>query len=259
LNAVNERGSTALHIAAQMAYLDGVRALVRAGADVEARDRLGARARARVSVCLSGLCARMPPCAHVLSIERVPGGACCRWRRYPVVLGTCKKWNACPRARAGRAPLHIACLIPEWGDAVAAILLDAGARADALDMYDRTPLHCAAAVGALPATALLLARGAPPAPRDERGDTPLHLAAAYGRGGCAEALLRAGGAAGPDALGRTPAALAAEAGHGALAARLGGGGGGGDGAPASGGGDEWTSPRGPDDDSWQVNARAGMC
>jgi len=55
-------------------------------------------------------------------------------------------------------------------------LLDAHAEIDARNRWYRTPLHCAARFGHLPAVQLLVKRGADKEARRDTNETPLHFA-----------------------------------------------------------------------------------
>jgi cytohesin len=59
-----------------------------------------------------------------------------------------------------------------------AVLLDAGARVDAVDAKGNTPLHAAVQVGSRRGVELLLARGARRSVKNHAGETPLSLAKA---------------------------------------------------------------------------------
>ena len=78
----------------------------------------------------------------------------------------------------GLTPLHVAAGF-NTELAVIALLLDRGAHIDARNDYGETPLHTAATLNAEPAViALLLDQGADIAARADDGATPLHRAAA---------------------------------------------------------------------------------
>jgi hypothetical protein len=68
------------------------------------------------------------------------------------------------------------------------ILLDAGARVNARGPRNRTPLMCAASLGAVDSLSLLLARGADRALVSDDGTTALGLAEASGHARAAELL-----------------------------------------------------------------------
>lgn len=123
--------------------------------------------------------------------------------------------SANAETRAGRTSLHYAGSKnrPE----IVALLLAAGADAAAADEIGDTPLHRAAGAGGVAATRALLTAGVAPAPRNKTRDTPLHAACAAGAGGPAALLVAAAGDDARKALesvnaaGETPLELAGEA------------------------------------------------
>jgi RNA polymerase sigma factor (sigma-70 family) len=89
--------------------------------------------------------------------------------------------------------------------ALVALLLDAGANANARTRQGQTPLHVAVLVDRPPIVAQLLAGGADPNCATEHGLTPLHFAVIRDRRAIAALLLDAGAdGAAPDRHGRTP-------------------------------------------------------
>ena len=74
----------------------------------------------------------------------------------------------------GETPLHLAGM--QGCEAVARVLLAAGADTDATDKRGRTPLHLAAFSKREAVARALLAAGADKHTKDRAGDTPLHLA-----------------------------------------------------------------------------------
>ena len=85
------------------------------------------------------------------------------------------------------------------------LLQQTGCAVDAEDAHARTPLHLAAAAGALQVLAVLLEHGADVRVADECGLTALHLACAWGRVATANALRDAGASGGAkDHKRRTP-------------------------------------------------------
>lgn len=88
--------------------------------------------------------------------------------------------------RQGWAPLHYAASGPDIG--VVKLLLDRGARIDALSPNGSTPLMMAARYGAIDAADLLLARGANPRLLNQRGLSAADFARAAGRDALAERL-----------------------------------------------------------------------
>lgn len=86
--------------------------------------------------------------------------------------------------RSGWTPLHYAASGPE--PKVLSLLLERGARLEALSNNGTTPLMMAAGYGAMDGAELLLARGADPRRRNERGLSAVDFATRAGR----EALAR---------------------------------------------------------------------
>ena len=89
-------------------------------------------------------------------------------------------------------PLHLAAM--RNSQAVAELLLDRGAKIDARDENQWTPLHWAARNNRLDVAELLLDRGADKDARDKWQETPLHLAAAWNNSRDVAELLRSRGA-----------------------------------------------------------------
>ena len=122
----------------------------------------------------------------------------------------------------GFTALHLAAFFS--GDAaIARALLGAGAPVDVHAGNDMrvTPLNSAAAAGARGIAAILLEAGADADAAQAGGYTPLHSAAANGDAALADMLVAHGARSGRAADdGRTPADLADERGHPELAARL---------------------------------------
>ena len=179
LHARNEpNGYTALHQAARSGTAEVVRALLQAGADVDAW-------------------------ATGFSVDWgwgwTPLHLAARSNPDPGVVTALAEAGADLHAPSdesyyrGNTPLHYAGKNPN--SAVGAALIEAGADVNALSRDDRTPLHEAAAWSANPELiGLLVAAGADVNARDAAGYTPLHSAAWYNpRPEIATALL-AGGA-----------------------------------------------------------------
>ncbi len=123
----------------------------------------------------------------------------------------------------GYTALHYAAFF--GGADVAAALIDAGADLEAVSRNGMgvRPLNSATAGGHGDVSRLLVERGADVNATQEQGFTPLHAAAQHGDADLVEVLLAAG--ADKDARlddGRTAADVALEAGHEAVAERLGG-------------------------------------
>lgn len=124
-------------------------------------------------------------------------------------------------ASDGFTPLHLAAFFGH--EDVARLLLDAGARPDAITRNDmeNMPLHAAAAGGHYAISALLVERGAPVNAQQQGGFTALHAAAQHGDRPLAELLVEHGADAGTETeAGKTAADLAYEFDHDDLASYL---------------------------------------
>jgi ankyrin repeat protein len=124
-------------------------------------------------------------------------------------------------AADGFTPLHLAAFFGH--EEVARVLIDAGARVDAVTRNDmeNMPLHAAAAGRHHDICALLLDRGAPVNAQQEGGFTALHAAAQHGDMALARLLAEHGAAFDAETDdGRTAADLAYEFEHDELAAYL---------------------------------------
>lgn len=166
----------------------GVKAAIKAGADVNFSGLLGST------------CFKPPICAAVLY-------------NSPRVLDILIKAGAKVN-RNGRTPLHVAAAHSRLADAFCTLLLAAGAKVNARDLIDATPLHFAAWARNAGAVRLLIDFGAKVNASGPDDTTPLHstLRSREHRDGLREtitALLDAG--ADPDirdVLGLTPRDLA---------------------------------------------------
>ena len=116
-------------------------------------------------------------------------------------------------------PLHIAA---EGGHVESArLLLDAGARVDALTSTGWQPIHGAAELGRLEVVRLLLDRGAAVDAPLPNGGQPLHLAVVHGRSEVVQLLMERGADVNAaDRLGSRPLHCAARCGNAALASVL---------------------------------------
>lgn len=124
-------------------------------------------------------------------------------------------------ARVHLSPVHVAAA---RGDiALLQVLVEAGADPGAKDARRRSPMHAACALGHAHAANWLYLAGADDSlgGPDERGRTPLHYAAAAGRADCVRFLLEcAAPARALDGQGRSAAQMADGNGHAAVAAMI---------------------------------------
>lgn len=122
----------------------------------------------------------------------------------------------------GWTPLHLAAFFGH--QEAAQLLLSRGASLEARSKSNfasaNTPLHAAAANGSTEVVGLLLAAGADVNAVDGAGYTPLHIAAHAGNTTLVELLLSRGADVGAKKGDETPLALAAKQGHDATAALL---------------------------------------
>jgi cytohesin len=210
VNARNERGETALNIAARNGDAEAAVLLLDAGADPAAMNGCGGSAADWYGENAPVWCGETPLHAAV-------------YGRYADVVELFLSRGADPNTRNAdrETPLHVAALV---GDAaIAALLIGRGADPNARDNSGRTPLHHAARRrrGAK-AVRLLVESGAEVDARDYAGKTPLHVAAENLNVGAIKELLRAG--ADPTARdneGLTPRDAAARRGHACIAEMLG--------------------------------------
>jgi ankyrin repeat protein len=162
LHGADEDGRTPLHLAAQRSAGGAVRALLDAGAAVDAGDRL-----------------RQTP-LHLAAASNAVGTA-------QQLLDAGAPFDALDAA--GASPLHLAAS----ADAVAAVSLLLRRGADVLlrDEAGSPPLHRAAAANAAGAVAALLAEGCPPRLVDDAGVSALEVAQRHGATDAAAVLQRA--------------------------------------------------------------------
>ncbi len=181
VDAPARNGRTPLHLAAAAGNADVVRQLVEAGASLDVRDRAGQTpvqlaARADASDVVQFLVARGCEVPDVL-VAAIVG-------RADLVPGLLRKEPAAVRSatRSGQTPLHLAARFGHAG--VAKALLAQGADVRKADQEGLTPMHAAAAAGSEAVIGELIRAGA--AVRAVVGTTgvePLHLAAEQGTPG----------------------------------------------------------------------------
>ncbi len=162
VNAVNAKGKTALHYAANRGDAESVKALIAAGATVSARDHDGntplilAAGAFASNLTWKGKERSVRDSHEVLTLLLAHGA------------------DVNAHSKEGLTPLAAASL---HGDALwVETLLKAGAKIDACGRNGWTPLHYAAAKGHANIVKLLLAAGANPAAQTTTGATPEKLA-----------------------------------------------------------------------------------
>lgn len=177
-NAVDDSGSSALHVAAGLGLLKMARMLVDARSDVNKADKRGwtplhvAARESRIDIVRllleHGASTGIPICdaasrgnaGQVATIVDTHAGAI----DQKDVMG----W----------VPLHWAAMMGKAE--VARQLIEKGCLLDVADSHGNTPLHLAASSGGAEVTAILLKEGAKCDVRNSRGNTPLHRALAQG-------------------------------------------------------------------------------
>jgi cytohesin len=175
VNAPDDKGRTALGLAAEEGRCNAVRILLEHGADLHLRND----------------CDESP----LYSATR---------NAHPEVVGLLLQSGAAPNELQGpfhETPLHRAargCMLPRPDETderyrrVIRVLLAHGARIDARDATGAVPLHCAAQQNRQSATKELLQRGAALDAVEEHGHTALHLAALFDCDATAKLLLKSG-------------------------------------------------------------------
>ena len=220
-NARNHRQETPLHRAHFALYPETVERLLKAGADPEARDGDGDTPLHRATVVRANRSMEV-----MLKAGANPDGRNAddntplhraAHLNYPECAARLLDAGADPDARNanGKTPLLIAAHHPSAK--TVECLLDAGANHDVRDNeHKATPLHQAAAYGALDSADRLLEAGADPDACDVDGETPLHRAVGSGWSPSCSDMVKhlVEGGADPDPVesqhGRTPLNLAAE-------------------------------------------------
>ena len=206
LNARDNNDKTPLHVAAESGPVEVFRALLNAGADIEARalgswgvtvmhlaasnkDPAMVEAVAKLLVA-AGVDPMGPSSMHGTSPMHVAAG----YHGNPAVLEALIAAGANIEVRddSGETPLHWAASFND-NPAILETLLTAGADLEARDMQDWEPLHRAASKNENPAIIeALLAAGAKSEARSRYLGTPLHVAAHHnGNPGVIDALLAA--------------------------------------------------------------------
>ena len=151
IHVQNKKGQTPLHLASQQGNPFSVESLLKAGADVDARDNDN---------------------TTPLLLALVPSAMNGRVAKLLLEHGA----SVHVRNKNGQTPLHLAASRWVLSD-IGALMLKLGAEVDAQDNEDMTPLHFAARSDYTGRdTRLLLEHGASVHVRNKTGQTPLHLA-----------------------------------------------------------------------------------
>ena len=193
VNAKNQHGATALHLAAHQRQVDVVKALLAAGADPNARNRSGRTPLHSAASAVVG---------HLAT-------------RHSAVANALLEAKADPNARtkAGKTPLQVAVELT-GGEPVhfIGVLLEGRADPNAKTNYKdgSTLLHLAASQGKADVAKALLQGGANVNAKNRNGATALHRAAHDGNNFVIKALLQGGADVNAkDRKGNTPLHLAA--------------------------------------------------
>jgi ankyrin repeat protein len=183
-SAKDRFGKTALHYAAKRGLIGAVRRLARDRAGVDARDGDGqtplflAVHGSHVECAYELLLAGADPQSRNGPVQDTPMHGAAEVHALPIAQ-LLRRWGAPVDStnRWGQTPLHVAAAQAWHGDtAVAAWLLEQGARADARDALGFSPLQTAAFHNNLPVFELLASRGASLEEQTACGSTLLDLA-----------------------------------------------------------------------------------
>lgn len=212
------RGCTAMHRAAEVGKVEGLRVLISVGMKLDECDANGFTPLhwAAYSGEIEALKVLITAGAKIDEKDTA-------WGQTPLHLASRKgevdSVKALLAAAAkvddkdnyGCTPLHRA--VQEGNVEVVRVLIMAGAKAMERNKEGRTPLHDAAAVGEVEIVKILVAVGAKVTDVDKRGISPLHIASEVGGADMAKALLSMGAKVHEkDHSGRTPIHWAAQSG-----------------------------------------------
>lgn len=184
VGAVDERGTTPLHIAARAGRVDIAALLIEKGADLEAKSPSG------FTPLFLAVAGKKPDTVNLLLDKGACVNAETRFETTPLFTAAESGSPEILQSLIGRgAELNHAS--PIFGSALhraaymdfpegARILLDAGADLNVRDQRGMTPLHQAAQLGRIAVVRLFVERGADVDAVDGENRTPLHWAVLYG-------------------------------------------------------------------------------
>eukprot|EP00775_Hariotina_reticulata_P009518 gene9518-9683_t len=198
VNAADDSGITALHLAAAAGHLEAVQALLEAGAKGWQHCAPGSCEKGssggnstvsfRMDVQQAGVQQHSQEAVRTLLQLAVAAGSV-------EVVQLLLQGGADPDAMASTSsatPLHVA--VAEGHSAVAEALLAAGAEPDALNTAGAAPVHLAAQKGLLPAVTAILNAGGDVNIKNSKGWGPVHVAASSGHLDVVLKLVAAGAA-----------------------------------------------------------------
>ncbi|XP_064488586.1 ankyrin repeat domain-containing protein 6-like [Ornithodoros turicata] len=193
----DSEGRTALHLAAANGYVDTARALILAGAKVNAVDACGYSPLHQAATEGHEEVARLlaKHNCHVDIQDEMHGNTALHeaaWKGYSRTIEVlCKhKANVYIKNKGGFTPLHLAC--QNGHNQSTRILLLGGCKPDIKNNYGDTPLHTASRYGHAGVLRILISAFCNSCDVNKNGDSGLHIAAAMGRRKLTRILLEAG-------------------------------------------------------------------
>ncbi|XP_077538523.1 uncharacterized protein LOC144151367 [Haemaphysalis longicornis] len=190
-------GRTALHMAAANGYVDTARALILAGAKVNALDACGYSPLHQAATEGHEEVVRMLAKHNCLVDiqDEMHGNTALHeaaWKGYSRTIEIlCKhKANVYIKNKGGFSPLHLAC--QNGHNQSTRILLLAGCKPDIKNNYGDTPLHTASRYGHAGVLRILISAFCNASEVNKNGDSGLHITAAMGRRKLTRILLESG-------------------------------------------------------------------
>ncbi|XP_037519140.1 ankyrin repeat domain-containing protein 6-like isoform X1 [Rhipicephalus sanguineus] len=190
-------GRTALHMAAANGYVDTARALILAGAKVNALDACGYSPLHQAATEGHEEVVRLLVKHNCLVDvqDEMHGNTALHeaaWKGYSRTIEVlCKnKANVYIKNKGGFSPLHLAC--QNGHNQSTRVLLLAGCKPDIKNNYGDTPLHTASRYGHAGVLRILISAFCNASEVNKNGDSGLHITAAMGRRKLTRILLEAG-------------------------------------------------------------------